>query len=205
MEGNNKGINWSVLWKSDDWMSVWIGFLILAVFMAGFTMALPKWGWVGGGSFEGKIAGWTTKVATIATEAEGKNEAAVKEQAAALKTALDGKDRKAISEAAAKYEAAAKAVQDKDFQKKAAKLGSDIKGGAGNTAGKVFSGANLLKALYLLIAFGILGAIGMAFMGMPVGKFIAGFPIIFILCCIAYFVSAKIASLTTAWKWSSGP
>jgi uncharacterized integral membrane protein (TIGR00698 family) len=191
MEGQNKGINWSVLWKSDDWMSVWIGFLILAVFIAGFTMALPGWKWMGSGSFQDKIAGWTTKVAAVATEAEGKNELAVKDQAAALKTALDGKDRKAIGAEAAKLETAAKAAQDKDFQKKAAKLGSDIKGGAGNTVAKVFSGQNLLKALYLLIAFGILGAIGMAFMGMPVGRFIIGFPVVFILSALAYFVSAN--------------
>ena len=191
MEGKNGGINWSVLWKSDDWMSVWIGFLILAVFMAGLTMALPGWKWVGDGSFQGKIAGWTTKVAAIATEAEGKNEPAVKVQAAALKTALEGKDRKVIGAEAAKLETAAKAAKDKDFQKKAAKFASGIKGDAGNSIAKVFSGGNLLKALYLLIALGILGVVGVAFMGMPVAKFIAGFPVIFILSALAYFISAN--------------
>ncbi len=191
MEGKNGGINWSVLWKSDDWMSVWIGFLILAVFLAGFTMALPGWKWVGDGSFQDKIAGWTAKTESIAKEAEGKNEAAVKDQATALKTALDGKDRKAIGAEAAKLETAAKAAQDKDFQKKAVKLASDIKGGAGNSIAKVFSGPNLLKALYLLIAMGILGAVGIAFMGMPLGKFLVGFPVIFILSALAYFVSAN--------------
>ena len=114
MGEKNEGINWSVLWKSDDWMSVWIGFLILIVALAGFTMSLPKWSWITGGSFEGMISGWTAKVEAIATEAEGKNEPAVKEQAVALKAALDGKDRKAIAEAAAKYEAAAKAVSVQD-------------------------------------------------------------------------------------------
>ena len=38
MGENSKGINWSVLWKSDDWMSVWIGLLILAVFLAEATL-----------------------------------------------------------------------------------------------------------------------------------------------------------------------
>jgi uncharacterized integral membrane protein (TIGR00698 family) len=191
MEGKNNGINWSVLWKSDDWMSVWIGFLILAVFIAGFTMAFPGWKWIGDGSFQDKLAGWTTKVEAVAKDAEAKNEAAAKDAAAALKTALDAKDRKAIGDAAGKVETAAKAIQDKDFQKKAAKLGSDIKGDAGATVAKVFSGQNLLKALYLLIALGVLGAIGMAFMGMPVGTFLAGFPIIFILSCLAFFISAN--------------
>ncbi len=46
-----------------------------------------------------------------------------------------------------------------------------------------------MKALYLFIGFAILGVIGMAFMGMPVGKFMAGFPIVFILSALAYFVS----------------
>lgn len=191
MGGKNGGINWSVLWKSDDWMSVWIGFLILAVFLAGFTMALPGWKWVGDGSFQDKIAGWTAKAESIAKEAEGKNEAAVKDQATALKTALDAKDRKAITAAATNLETAAKAAQDKEFQKKAAKLASGIKGDAGSSIAKVFSGPNLLKALYLLIALTILGVIGMGCMGMPVGKFIAGFPVIFILSSLAYFVSAN--------------
>ena len=47
MEGNNKGINWSVLWKSDDWMSVWIGFLILFVALAGCLISVPFWSLLG--------------------------------------------------------------------------------------------------------------------------------------------------------------
>jgi uncharacterized integral membrane protein (TIGR00698 family) len=191
MDGKNGGINWSVLWKSDDWMSVWIGFLILAVFIAGFTMALPSWKWTGDGSFQGKVAGWTEKTAALATEAAAKNEAALKDQAAALKTALDGKDRKAIGAAASNLETAAKAAQDKGLQKKAAGLASAIKGDAGATVAKVFGGPNLVKALYLIIGFAVLGLIGMAFMGMSVGKFLAGFPVIFVLSALAYFVSAN--------------
>jgi len=189
MAEKSNGINWSVLWKSDDWMSVWIGFFILAFFLAGATMSLPKWKWSGDGSFEGKIAGYAKKVDSAATDAEAKAEPALKEQAVALKAALDSKDRKAIGAAAGKMEAAAKEVKDKDFQKKAAKLASGIKGDAGATAGKVLSGDNLMKALYLFIGFAILSVIGMAFMGMPVGKFIAGFPIVFILSALAYFVA----------------
>jgi hypothetical protein len=189
MGENSKGINWSVLWKSDDWMSVWIGFFILIFFLAGATMSLPGWKWIGDGSFQDKIAGYAKKVDSAAKDAEAKGEPALKEQAAALKTALDAKDRKAIGAAAAKMEAAAKEVKDKDFQKKAAKVAADIKGDAGATVAKIFAGPNLMKALYLFIGYAILGIIGMAFMGMPVGKFMAGFPIIFILSCLAYFVS----------------
>jgi uncharacterized integral membrane protein (TIGR00698 family) len=189
MGEDSKGINWSVLWKSDDWMSVWIGFFILIYFLAGATMSLPGWKWIGDGSYQDKIAGYAKKVDSVVKDADAKGEAALKDQAAALKTALDAKDRKAIGAAAAKMEAAAKEVKDKDFQKKSAKVAADIKGDSGATVSKVFSEGNLLKALYLFIAFAILGIIGMAFMGMSVGKFMAGFPIVFILSALAYFVS----------------
>ena len=72
MAEKNNGINWSVLWKSDDWMSVWIGFFILIFFLAGATMSLPKWKWTGDGSFQGKIAGYAKKVDSAATDAEAK-------------------------------------------------------------------------------------------------------------------------------------
>jgi uncharacterized integral membrane protein (TIGR00698 family) len=189
MAEKNDGINWSVLWKSDDWMSVWIGFFILIFFLAGATMSLPRWKWIGDGSFQDSIAGYAKKVDSTIKDAEAKGEAALKDQAAALKAALGAKDRKAIGAAAGKMEAAAKEVKDKDFQKKAAKVAADIKGDAGATVAKVFAEDNLLKTLYLFIAYAILGIIGMAFMGMPVGKFMAGFPVIFILSALAYFVS----------------
>ena len=189
MGDNSKGINWSVLWKSDDWMSVWIGFFILIFFLAGATMSLPRWKWVGDGSFQDKIAGYAKKVDSVAKDAEAKGETALKDQAVALKAALDAKDRKAISAAVGKMEAAAKEVKDKDFQKKSAKVAADIKGDAGATVSKVFGGDNLMKTLYLFIGFAILGFIGMVFMGMPAGKFLAGFPVIFILSALAYFVS----------------
>lgn len=189
MAEKNNGINWSVLWKSDDWMSVWIGFFILIFFLAGATMSLPRWKWIGDGSFQDKIAGYAKKVESAGKEAEAKAEPAVMEQAVALKTALDAKDRKAIGAAAGKMEAAAKAVKDKDFQKKATRLAAGIKSDAGATVGKVFSGDNMMKAFWLFIGFAILGIVGMAFMGLPVGKFLAGFPIVFILSALAYFVA----------------
>ena len=45
MAEKNQGIDWSTLWKKDDWMSVWIGFLILIIFMAEPPSSFP----VGGG------------------------------------------------------------------------------------------------------------------------------------------------------------
>lgn len=191
MEEKKQGIDWSTLWKKDDWMSVWIGFLILIIFLAGATLKLPGWKWMTYGAFSEKVGGYQQKVDSLAKDAEGKGEEGLKAEAAAFKTALDAKDRKGIGDAAGKLEKAVKDVKDKDLNKNADKVARDIKGDAGMTVGKILSGDNLLKALYLLIGFWILGMVGMALMGLSVGKFTAGFPIVFILSALAFFVAGN--------------
>jgi uncharacterized integral membrane protein (TIGR00698 family) len=185
MAEKKQGIDWTTLWKKDDWMSVWIGFLILVIFMAGASFKLPGWKWITGGAFDSKVSGWSSKIESLSKEAEAKGEEGLKTGAVALKAALDAKDRKAIGEAAGELEKAVKDVKDKDLNKKSDKLAKDIKGDATNTFGKVLSGQNLLRMFYLLIGFWIFALIGIVIMGMPAGKFTTGFPIIFILSLIA--------------------
>jgi uncharacterized integral membrane protein (TIGR00698 family) len=184
-------IDFTTLWKKDDWMSVWIGFLILIIFLAGATFKLPSWRWMTDGAFLEKAPGWSAKADGLVKAAEGKAEEGVKTQALALKAALDAKDRKAIGDAAGKLEKSAKDAKDKDLKKGAEKMGKDIKGLAGNTVGKVLSGENLLRCLYLLIGLYVLGAIGLAVMGFSVGGFTAGFPIVFILSALAFFLAGN--------------
>jgi hypothetical protein len=185
MAEKKQGIDWTTLWKKDDWVSVWIGFLILVIFMAGASFKLPGWKWITGGAFDSKVSGWSSKVESLSKEAEAKGEEGLKTGAVALKAALDAEDRKAIGEAAGELEKAVKDVKDKDLNKKSDKLAKDIKGDATNTFGKVLSGQNLLRMFYLLIGFWIFALIGIVIMGMPAGKFTTGFPIIFILSLIA--------------------
>ncbi len=184
-------IDWTTLWKKDDWMSVWIGFFILIVFMAGFTMKLPGWRWMTDGAFMEKAAEWAPKAESLARDATGKGEAGIGQAAMALKAAFDGKDRKAIGDAAGKLEKAAKEAKDKDLIKKAEKMGKDVKGAAGQTAGKSLSGDNLLRAFWLLVGMWAVGGVGMLIMGLPFGTFTMGFPIVFILSCLAFFVSGN--------------
>ena len=108
-----------------------------------------------------------------------------------MKAALEAKDRKAIAEASGKLEKAFKDVKDKDLIKKGEKLAKDIKGDSGDTLGKVLSGDNLLKAFYFLIGFWILAVIGIAMMGLPIGKFTIGFPIIFIISVISQIIGGN--------------
>jgi uncharacterized integral membrane protein (TIGR00698 family) len=188
---DKKAIDWTTLWKKDDWMSVWIGFIILIFFMAGATFKLPGWKWIGDGAFTESIAGWSAKVESLAKDAGQKGDADIEKQSIALKTALDAKDRKAIGDEASKLEKMAKDTKDKGIGKNAEKLSKTIKGAAGATIGKVLSGDNLLRALYLLIGLWILGAVGMVCMGMSIAKFTMGFPIIFILSALSFLVAGN--------------
>jgi uncharacterized integral membrane protein (TIGR00698 family) len=192
MAEQKQGIDWSTLWKKDDWMSVWIGFAILIIFMAGCTLKLPGWRWMTDGAFiSEKMPGYAKKAEALVKDAEAKGDEGLKTAVIALKTALDAKNRGEISKTAGAFEKAAAAVQDKDLQKIADKLAKDIKGDAGTTSGNAFSSTNLTRIVYLFLFLWILGAIGMALMGLPVGKFTAGFPIIFILSALAFFVSGN--------------
>jgi uncharacterized integral membrane protein (TIGR00698 family) len=191
MEEKKQTIDWTTLWKKDDWMSVWIGFLILIFFLAGASFKLPGWKWMSEGAFFEKTAPSAGKAESLARDGEAKGEEGIKIQALALKAAIDAKDRKAIGEGAGKLEKAAKEAKDKDLAKNADKLAKGLKGDAGATFGKILSADNLLKALYLLIGFWILGVIGMSLMGLPVGKFTAGFPIVFILSALSFFVAGN--------------
>jgi len=126
MAEKKQGIDWTTLWKKDDWMAVWIGFLILIIFMAGATLKLPGWKWMTEGAFLSKVPGFSSKADSLTKEAETKGEEGLKTSALALKTALDSKNRKAIEEAAGKLEKSVKDVKDKDLNKKADKLAKDI-------------------------------------------------------------------------------
>ncbi len=191
MDDKKAASRWTNLIKSDDWMSVWVGFLILIIFMVGFTFNAPKWKWVTDGSFQEKVEKWAGTADALAKDAEAKKEDALAADAKALKSALDAKDRKAVGDAAKKLEASAKGAKDGDLGKKAGKLGKDVTGVAGSTVSKVFSGENMLKALFLLAGLWVVGLISMFLMGLPAGKFAGGFPIIFILSALAFIIAGN--------------
>jgi uncharacterized integral membrane protein (TIGR00698 family) len=99
---------WTDLWRKDDWISVWIAFLILAAIIAGLALQLPKWKWV------------------------------------------------AFPDLAA-----------------------------------VFTGPNMVRLVPLFVAFIALGAAAAALLGRDVGKFLLGFPVIFVLSAVAFLIAGN--------------
>lgn len=189
------GIDWSSLWKKDEWLAVWIGFLIIILSLSGLSLTSVRFKWTTGGEFASFLAEQSPVVEKLAKEAGDKGEAAFQEQLTALKTAMDARDRTAVGGALKKLDEVSKKAKDEGLKKKAAPLIRSIRGEAGNLLDHVFAGKNFLGALNILVIFWVLGSIGAAAMGLEVRKFFAGFPVIFIIAFIAQFLAGNYTVL----------
>ncbi len=116
-----KGIQ--LLWKTEDWLAVWVGFLIIVAALAGLTLKMPSFKWTTDGEFAKYAAEQAPAVEKLEAAAAEKKEKAIKDDVAGLKAAIATADRKAIGEAAKKLEAtvAGPAKAAKDAEKAAVK------------------------------------------------------------------------------------
>ena len=181
----------STLLKSEDWMAVWLGFIVIAAVLVGVRPALPKYSWATDGEFAATVAENKPAVEKLIEEAEAKGEANLAASAAALAKAMDGSDRKAIGDASKKLAAAAKTAKDKGLQKKAADIDKALGAKAGAVAGAVFGAENLWNAIKIGIAFLIVSAIGVLLMGGNVGKYLIGFPVVYVLAWLSHVIAGN--------------
>jgi uncharacterized integral membrane protein (TIGR00698 family) len=191
-----KGTDWSSLWKKDEWLAVWLGFLIIIFIVAGLTVKIPRFKWTTAGEFSSLATAMAPVAETVAKSAGEKEEKALQEQALVLKAAIDAGDRKAIGAAAKKLGDLSKAVKDAGLKRNAAKLGGDLSGESGNLAGNVFIFDNIKWIIYIGIAYLLLSVIAMALMGIPAGKFIVGFPVVFIIAAVSQFIAGNYTVLS---------
>lgn len=190
--------NGLTLLRSEDWMAVWLGFLIIAAVLAGaWSPQLPRFTWATGGQFAATVAENKPAVEKLIKEAETKAEADLAASATTLKAALDGNDRAVIGDASKKFAAAGKKAQDKALQKRAADIDRVLGGRANAVVGRVFGGENVWNGVRIGIVFLLLSAIGVALMGGNVGKYIIGFPVVYVLA----WVSQVIAGNATMNYW----
>src|SRR5262245_5452799 len=173
--------NGLTLLRSEDWMAVWLGFVIIAAVLLGLRPPLPRFSWATDSEFAATVSENKPTVEKLIKNAEARGEADLAASAAALKTAMDASDRKAIGDASKKFGAAAKKTKDKTLQKNAADIDRVVGGRAGAVVGGVFSGENLWSATKIGIAILILSAIGVELMGGNVSKHIIGLPVVQLL------------------------
>jgi len=189
MANENRGL--STLWKTEDWLAVWIGFLIIILTLVGLKVTVPKFKW----TTESELASFTAKavpqLAKLAQSAGEKGEKEIQTEALAVKAALEKGDRKATVDASKKLDAAIKNAKDPGVKKKAASLNKEVAGNAGNLISKVFAGTNIAWSIYIGIGILILSVIAMALLGQPVGRFIIGFPAVYVIMWISMFVAGN--------------
>jgi uncharacterized integral membrane protein (TIGR00698 family) len=181
----------ALLWKTEDWLAVWVGFFIIIAILAGLTISMPKFKWATDGEFASYGKETVPAVEKLATAAGENNEAALQADAAVLKAALDAGDRKAAGDAAKKFQETAKAAKDEGLRKKADKLGKDIGSQAGGLLGKVFAGENIMAAVVIGIAYLILTILALSFMGEKMGKIVAGFPVVFSIAWVGQLIAGN--------------
>jgi hypothetical protein len=179
-------------WRTEDWVAVYLGFFIILVTLAAFSwklfdlgMARVSFRWTADSQIASSTPSWTASLDSVAKEAEAKGKKDVVTKSNDLKSALGKGDRNAIDKAAGDL---AKAGGRNTV---AGSLGTEVRGHAGATTAKVFSGDNLLKVLYIGIAWLIVGAIGIVLIGGKIGAFVAGFPAVFLLAWLARVIAGN--------------
>jgi uncharacterized membrane protein YadS len=160
-------------WRSEDWVAVYLGFLVIAatLFLFGskavhLGQLVPAFRWTTDAQMAARSPGWIRSLDGVAKSAE-------------LRAALERGDRKSVEKSAAEL---AKASGRNTV---AGTLAAEIRGHAGATADKVFAWPNVAKALWIGAAWLLLSALGNAFLGHRAVTFAAGFPVIFALAWLA--------------------
>lgn len=190
-----KGGLWSLI-HTEDWLAVWIGFLILVFIVAAYKgkwMDLkelsPTHKWATDGQIASRIDKWTKAIDPIMKDAEAKGEIGTVNRLQALKEALAKGDRKDIASSAEKVQRIGGLPGE---------LGKEIAGHAKAVPGKVFAGENLWKGIRIGIVYLIMATIGLLLLGgVPIGKFILGFPVVFFLAWLSRFIAGN--ALPTDW------
>lgn len=179
-------------WKTEDWMAVFLGFLIIVVVLAFFNTkavdlrnAVSSFRWTTHEQIAARAPGWIATLNGIAKEASAKGQKDTVALATALKAALEKNDRKAIESAAGK-------LAKLGSRTMAGALGAEIRGHATAVAEtRIFTWDNLSKVIYVGIIYLALAAIGIALLGGSAVPFIIGFPVVFALAWFARFLAGN--------------
>lgn len=194
--GEEKQSSWSGLWKKEDWLAVWLAFFIMATLIAFFSWKVidlreivPTYRWTTDGQLENRADKWTRTADTLIKDAEARGEVGTVRKLNELKDALAEGDRAAIERAGLRLEQLGRETMP-------GALGREVKERAEAYLGKVFSWENSSEFLYIGISFLIVAVIGLKLMGgVHLGKFMLGFPIVFLIALLSRFIAGNATAL----------
>ncbi len=190
-KGKTKEGGWSELVRKEDWLAVWLGFLIIVLLLLGVQVRLPGFKWTTGSEYRSLVAQMGPAVESIIKGAGDKQEADLLAAATALKSAMGAGDRKAIGDAAKKVGDAGNKAKDPGLKSRAGTVSKELVTPVGQLPGNVFTGDNIWRSIYIGIVYLVLASIGIALMGAPLGKFIVGFPIVYILAWLSMVIAGN--------------
>ena len=194
MEDNSKCAmekksGWADLIKNEDWLAVWLGFLIIVLILASYNWKLldlskinVNFKWTTDSQIASRTAKWKNAIGPLMQEAQAKGEEGTVARLQALTEALDQGDRKAIAKAAGKVE---------NLGGLPAELGKEIADRSKADTAKAFTWDNISKVIYIGIAYLLISSVGIILLGRAIGKYIAGFPIVFALAWLSRFLAGN--------------
>lgn len=183
-------------WRTEDWVAVYLGFLIIILTLAAFSgkfIDLKATGssfrWTTDTQLATRAPGWGAQLDGVIKAAESKGDQGkeIAAKANELKAALQKNDRKAIEKSAGEVSKAG------GKNTVAAALGDEIKGHAAASAeAKVFTWSNLSKVVSIGIIWLVVATLGMWLIAGKVAPgFLIGFPVVFALAWLARFLAGN--------------
>ncbi len=189
------GIDWSSLWKKEDWLAVWLAFIIMFGVISGILAELkvPTLRWVTDAQLQGIINEKAGAIAQVTKDAEAQGEAGLLFGMTLLKTAIEKGERSGIASVADAVLTMSAGVKDKKLRGEAAKIGRDIRDQARRELSLVLGWDNIQRILIIGAIYLALASIGILFIGGKVLHFAIGFPVVFLLAYAAQFTAGNHA------------
>jgi len=185
----------SSLWKNEDWLAVWLGFFIILAIIAASHFKLfnlsaisTNFKWTTDSQVASRLDKWKSAVEPRIREAEAKGEAGTVARLTALQDALTKGDRQEILKAAGKVEGVGGIPGE---------VGKEIASRTKAQAAKVFTSANIINVLLIALGYLIVSSAGIILLGRNLGKYIIGFPVVFLLAWLSRFIAGN--ALPTDW------
>lgn len=179
----------------EDWLTVLSGFLtvvcVLYLFHVGVRLHLPTFRWTTDAEFAASAVAAREPLEKLLREADAKGETGVVAAGQTLRMAVDGGERPAIGAAAKAFQDAAKRAKDARLAKAGGEIGRRLHGDAQAVVANVFSRENLGRSLGVGLAYLIVCAAGVALIGGNVGKYLAGFPVVYGLAWLAQIIAGN--------------
>ena len=182
--------------RSEDWLAAWLGLAIIGLVLAGVRPDMPKFKWTTDGAVASTVAAQRAAVDGLVTGAAAAGERELATTAASLEAALESGSRAEIGASARELGATAKNVKDASLRRQGTEIAKSL-GDAGASLGGVFSAKNLKASAIIGLAFLLVSAIGIALLGGKVGRYVLGFPVVYVLA----WLSQVLAGNSTVSYW----